>query len=298
MALNDQPTHNVVQIVTDTTCTLPPDIPDVVRNHIRWVRTSVEFRNESWVEGSFKLDEFYHRLSMGREMPHTSQPSPGEYLAAYQAASHEGPVLAVLLSSQLSSTYSTGVALAREFGSGQIEVFDSHFMSTALGHMVAEAAEMAVAGAPREAIIARLEWRKNNTALFFTLNTLEYLRRGGRVNLLQAGLAEWLDLKPILAVHDGKLLPVGRIRSRRRALEALIAKAEAHGRLFNQPLWVATMHGRAAAEAEMLLKEVQQRLPVARSFISEVPASIALHGGPGVVGVMITPAGEKGMHRT
>jgi len=256
------------------------------------VRTSVEFRNESWVEGTFRLDDFYTRLTNGRDMPHTSQPSPFEFLQVYEAAAHLGSVLVILLSSQLSSTYSTGAALAREFANERVTVFDSGFMSTALGYMVAEAAELAVAGATRDEIIARLEWRKAKTALFFTLNTLEYLRRGGRVNLLQAGLAEWLDLKPILAVHEGKLVPVGRIRSRRRALETVIAKAEAHGRLLHTPLWVAAMHGRAPDEAVGLLTVLQQRLPVQRSFISEVPASIALHGGPGVVGVMVTPSVE------
>lgn len=292
MASNAQVTDGCVQIITDTTCTLPPDISDAVRYHIRWVRTSVEFRNESWVEGTFRLDDFYTRLTSGRDMPHTSQPSPLEFLEAYQTAVEQGPVLVILLSSQLSSTYSTGVALAREFGERAIEVYDSGFMSTALGHMVAEAAELALAGATRDEIIARLHWRKAKTALFFTLNTLEYLRRGGRVNLLQAGLAEWLDLKPILAVHEGKLVPVGRIRSRRRALETVIAKAEAHGRLLNTPVWVAAMHGRALDDATVLLATLKQRLPVQRSFVSEVPASIALHGGPEVVGVMITPSGE------
>jgi DegV family protein with EDD domain len=292
VALNAQVTDGCVQIITDTTCTLPPDIADAVRQHIRWVRTSVEFRNESWVEGTFRLDDFYTRLTSGRDMPHTSQPSPLEFLEAYQAAAEQGPVLVILLSSQLSSTYSTGVALAREFGEGTIEVYDSGFMSTALGHMVAEAAELALAGATRDEIMTRLNRRKAGTALFFTLNTLEYLRRGGRVNLLQAGLAEWLDLKPILAVHEGKLVPVGRIRSRRRALETVIAKAEAHQRLVNTPVWVAAMHGRALDEATALLATLKQRLPVERSFISEVPASIALHGGPGVVGVMVTPSSE------
>lgn len=292
MASSVQATNGVVQIVTDTTCALPPDIDEVTRAHIHWVRTSVEFKNESWVEGTFRLEDFYSRLSRERELPRTSQPSPLEFLEAYQAAAAAGPVVVILLSAQLSSTYSTGVAIAREFGAGQIAVVDSGFMSTALGYMVAEAAELALAGRTRDEIIARLEWRKANTALFFTLNTLDYLRRGGRVNFLQAGLAQWLDLKPILAVHEGKLVPIGRIRSRRRALESLIAKAEAQGRLFHQPLWVATMHGRAPDEAAALLSTLQQQLPIERSFVSEVPASIALHGGPGVVGVMVTPSVE------
>jgi DegV family protein with EDD domain len=289
VASNGQVTNGVVQIVTDTTCMLPPDVSEAVRQHVRWVRTSVEFKNESWVEGTFALNDFYNRLTQGRDLPHTSQPSPVEFLEAYQAGAAQGPVLAILLSSHLSSTYSTGVALSREFGDAQVAVFDSGFMSTALGHLVAEAAEMALQGATRDEIIAQLEWRKANTLLIFTLDTLTYLRRGGRVNLLQAGLAELLDLKPILALHEGKMVPVGRIRSRRRSLDTIIAKAEAHGRLFNSPVWVAAMHGRAPDEAATLLSTLQQRLPVERSFISEVPASLALHGGPGVVGVMVTP---------
>ncbi len=294
MALNAQVTKGRVQIVTDTTCTLPPDCPAEVEQHIRRVRTSVEFPNESWIEGTFGLEEFYARLAGERTLPHTSQPAPLEYLDAYSAAVQHGPVLAILLSSQLSSTYATGVTLARDFGEGAVTVFDSLFMSTALGYMVAEAAEMALAGAPRDAIISRLMWRRSSTALFFTLNTLDYLRRGGRVNPLQAGLAAWLDLKPILAVQEGKLLPVARIRSRRRALEQVLRHAVAHGQGLDGPVWVAAMHGRAGAEAAALLSELQQRLPVVRSFSSEVPASIALHGGPGVVGVMVTPANDKG----
>ncbi len=283
---------SIVQIITDTTCTLPPDLSHNVRRHIRFVRTSVEFRQESWVEGAFTLDDFYTRLLSDPDLPHTSQPGPAEYLAAYEAASAEGPVLAIFLSGALSSTYATGVAMAREFRRADITVYDSQFMSTALGYMVAEAAQMAVGGASKEQIIAQLNWRKSKTALYFTLDTLEFVRRGGRVNMLQAGLATMLDLKPILVVHDGRLLSVGRIRSRRRAIETVLAKAEAHAQMLRGSVWVAAMHGRALDTATELLRAMTEKLPVTRGFISDVPASIALHGGPGVVGVTVTPNGR------
>jgi DegV family protein with EDD domain len=269
---------------------LPPDISDSANACVHRVMTSVEFRGESWVEGTFGLEAFYDRLEHEREWPRTSQPSPGEFLTAYETALGVGPVLTIVLSSQLSSTYSTGVAIAREFGEGRVTVYDSGFFSAPQGYMVAEAAELAAAGRTVEEIVTRLEWRKARTRLFFTLNTLEYLRRGGRINLLQAGLAEWLDLKPILTVHDGKLVPAGRVRTRRRALEEVVTKTEEFGRSLGSNLWIAAMHGRAPEDAARLLEVLEQRLPVQRRFIGEIPASIALHGGPGVVGAMVTAA--------
>lgn len=286
---------DIVQIVTDSTCALPPELDPAVRAHPHIVRTSVQFGEQSYPEGTLPLDEFYRRIGAGGAFPQTSQPAPGEYLHAYQEAAPHGPILALFMSGALSGTYASGVALARELPGADILCFDSRTFSSGLGYMVAEASEMALAGASREAILARMRWRRAHTRLFIAIDKMEYLRRSGRINVIQAGLASVLDLKPILAVDEqGALAVTARVRSRQRSLERLVELAcqEAAAKLPG-PLWASAMHGQAPTVAAQLLESLKQRLPIERSFVSEAPASVALHGGPGVVGVMLTSAGER-----
>jgi DegV family protein with EDD domain len=259
-----------------------------LRVHI--LRTCVQFHNETWVEGSFGLEQFYQKIAKSKLLPTSSQPSPDEYLHVFREAASKGAVLAILLSAALSSTYATGITMAKELPEADIAFFDSQFFSSALGYMVAEAIEMAQSGMSRQAIIERLRWRREQTAVFIAIDTLEFLRRSGRVNFLQAGLATVLDLKPILSVEKGQLVVVARVRSRQRSLERLLRLASAHVATLNTPVWLSAMHGNAPDTAEWLLNQMRERFPVEQDFISEAPASLALHGGPGVVGITITPA--------
>lgn len=270
---------------------LPPDIPDAVRQHVRFVPTSVQFENESWAEGSFTLERFYKRVAQSAALPTSSQPSPDKYLQAYREAAEHGPILAIFLSAALSGTYDTGVAMAKEVAQADVAFFDSHYFSSALGYMVAEAAEMALNGVSRAEIIKRLEWRRERTTIFIAIDTLEFLRRSGRVNFVQAGIATMLNLKPILTVKEGHLSVVARVRSRHRSLRRLLTLLEEQVATMPAPLWISAMHGNAAEEAAWLLNEMGKRFSVERQFISEAPASLALHGGPGVVGVMATVGG-------
>lgn len=270
---------------------LPPDISDAVRQHVRFVRTSVQFENESWVEGTFTLDQFYKRVAQDPALPTTSQPSPDEYLQVYQKAARHGPILGIFLSAALSGTHNAGVAMAKQVSQADIAFFDSHYFSSALGYMVAEAAEMALNGVSRAEIIKRLEWRRQKSTIFIAIDTLEFLRRSGRVNFVQAGIATMLNLKPILTVKEGHLSVVGRVRSRRRSLTRLLTLLEEQVSTMPGPLWISAMHGNAAEEATWLLNQMAKRFSVERQFISEIPASLALHGGPGVVGVMATAGG-------
>ena len=270
---------------------LPPDISDAVRTHVRVVRTSVQFENESWVEGTFTLDQFYKRVAQGSALPTSSQPSPDEYLQVYQEAAPHGPILGIFLSAALSGTHNAGVAMAKQVAQADIAFFDSHYFSSALGYMVAEAAEMALNGVSRAEIIKRLEWRRERSTIFIAIDTLEFLRRSGRVNFVQAGIATMLNLKPILTVKEGHLSVVGRVRSRHRSLRRLLTLLEEQVSTMPAPLWVSVMHGNAAEEAAWLLSQITKRFSVERQFISEAPASLALHGGPGVVGVMATAGG-------
>lgn len=290
----------VVQIVTDSTCALPPMVAQQAqtgRHHavqLHILRTSVQFHNETWIEGSFALEQFYQQIAKSKRLPTSSQPSPDEYLQVFGDAASKGPVLAILLSAALSGTYATGITMAKALPEADITFFDSQFFSSALGYLVAEAIEMAQKGMSRQSIIERLTWRREQTAVFIAIETLDFLRRSGRVNFLQAGLATVLDLKPILSVEKGELLVIARVRSRQRSLERLLRLASAHVARLNTPVWISAMHGNAPDAAEWLLNQMRERFPVEQSFISEAPASVALHGGPGVIGITVTPASMIG----
>lgn len=280
----------MVQIITDSTCALPPDTPPRQAARLRVVPTSVHFGHDDWVEGTFTLPEFYARLASDPTPPRSSQPPPAAFLDAFQRAAPQGHVLAMLISAALSGTVNAAQLAAAELPEGTVEVWDSGFFSSALGYMVGEALALAEAGATRADIVAQATRRRHRSSLLLTVDTLSYLRRSGRVSGLQALLATRLDIKPLIAVRQGRLEPVGRVRTRQRSLEHLVALAMREATSMAGPLWIAAMHGHAAVEAEWLLQALRSRLPVTRSYVSEVPASVALHGGPGVVGVMLTPA--------
>ena len=106
--------------------------------------------------------------------------------------------------------------------------------------------------------------------------------------MFQAGIATMLNIKPILTVENGHLIVAARVRSRRRSLQRLLTLLEERMQSIQGPLWVSAMHGNASEEAAWLLSKMTDRFPIERQFISEAPASLALHGGPGVVGIMAT----------
>lgn len=278
-----------IRILTDSTCALPPDTDPALLAAITTLPAVVTWGGESFPDGSFDLDWFYDQLERRPEPPATSQPAPQGYLENYSSAAAAGAsVLGIFISQALSGTYPTGAAMAAQMPEADITLFDSGFFSSALGYMVTEAAALAAAGHTVAQIVERLRWRRDRTRLFLTVATLEYLRRSGRATRLQAGIASILDVRPILAVEMGALVPVGRVRTRSRSLERLLELAVAHGRTLDGPLWVSAMHGRAPEDAARLLQGLREQLPVQRAFISDAPAVLTVHGGPGVVGVAVT----------
>lgn len=282
-----------IHLLTDSTCALPPDIDPAHRARITSLPAILTWGRESYPDGTFDLDWFYDELLRRTDPPATSQPVPQGYLDHYTRAAAVGArVLGIFISRELSGTYPTGAAMAAQVPEADITLFDSGFFSSTLGYMVAEAAALAGDGATVEEIVRRLTWRRARSRLFLTVATLEFLRRSGRATRLQAGFASLLDVKPILSVEEGRLVPVGRVRTRARSLDRLVALAGAHAHSLDAPVWLSVMHGRAPDEAAHLLALLRDRLDVERAFISEAPAVLAVHGGPGVLGVTVTPGSQ------
>ncbi|WP_344315093.1 DegV family protein [Fodinicola feengrottensis] len=221
----------------------------------------------------------------------TSRPSPTELSAAYRAALDDGAeaVVAIHLSSRLSGTYSSAVAASKEFGAGVVSVVDSGSTAMGLGFPVRAAAAVALDGGDATAVRAAAEVAVRQTTTLFYVDTLEYLRRGGRIGAAAALVGTALAVKPILRIDTGGVTLAERVRTSARGLARLEALAieQAGDRT---PVNIAVQHLAAPERAETLAARLADHLPgIKELLITEVGAVIGAHVGPGVVGVVISP---------
>jgi DegV family protein with EDD domain len=213
----------VIRIVTDSSCDLPDDL--LARHRVAVVPLTIRFGEEDLVDReSLSGDDFWKRLSSGSDLPQTVAPSSSRFLEAYRRLSDEGAdgIVVVVLSAKLSATGQSASVAAEEFRGGiPIRIVDSGLVSAAMGLAVIEAAELANTGVgidPVEDLAQRACAASN---FFATLDTQDFLQRGGKVGAAQAFVGNLLDVKPLLTFRDGELTSAGRVRTRRKALAAV-----------------------------------------------------------------------------
>jgi DegV family protein with EDD domain len=218
----------------------------------------------------------------------TSRPTPAEFAAVYREALEDGAdgVVSLHLSRELSGTWDSARLAAAEVGAGSIRVVDSRSAAMGLGFAVLAAAEAAAKGGSREEVYAAAVGTAEHTTTLFYVDTLEHLRRGGRIGAAQALLGTALSVKPILHVREGRIVPLEKVRTVSKGiarLEALAVAAAGDG-----PADVAVHHLAAAERAALLAERLRGRLPrVRRFYASEVGAVVGAHVGPGVLGVVV-----------
>ena len=237
-------------------------------------------------------DEFYTRLkNMEPRVPSTSQPSAGVFEQIYRSlAIHREEILSIHISSGLSGTIESARLGARQVPEADITVFDSMTLSGGQRFAVQAAALGAKAGMSKQAILERLEKIRAATEVVFTLETLNYLARGGRIGRVQALAGTLLKIKPVIYVDkaDGKYDSAGKGRTLRRAMELIV---EHHFQAFgaNKPVWVSVLHGQFLEQAEELSKLISERMQVMKMEILRISPVLGVHTGPGVVGAAIIP---------
>jgi DegV family protein with EDD domain len=273
-----------VAIVTDSTPYLPR--PLIERWKIQQVSLYVGWGGDLRPEHEYvDLDEFYARLRESPELPKTSQPSVGDFLACYQPLLAAGcDVLSIHIASGLSGTCeSAREAAAIATGEGQagtVEVLDSQTGAGGLGCLVLLAAGLADRGAGLEATVEGVRRGRESLDIWFCLDTLEYLRRGGRIGAAQAMVGTALKIKPILTFGT-EIAPVGRVRTHRRALERMLAYLhELRDRGATD--WII-QHAQAAADAERLVAEGTELFGFAPLFCTEVGPVLGAHLGSGML---------------
>jgi DegV family protein with EDD domain len=275
-----------VVVVTDSTAYLPDGLADELS--VRVVPLQVVLGGRSGAEGS-EVTPAQVAAALAAWVPvSTSRPTPAEFAAVYRSALEAGAsgVVSLHLSRELSGTWDSARLGAAEVGADSIRVVDSRSAAMGLGFAVLAAAKSAAAGASPEEVYAAAVGTAERTTTLFYVDTLEHLRRGGRIGAAQALLGTALSVKPILHVREGRIVPLEKVRTASKGtarLEALAVAAAGDG-----PADVAVHHLAAAERAALLAERLRTRLPQIRQFYtSEVGAVVGAHVGPGVLGVVV-----------
>lgn len=275
-----------IRVVTDSTCDLPPEL--VAEHQITVVPAYVNLGDESLRDGvDISREAFYQRLPQCSPPPTTAAPSPGQFMQAYERLAEQGvkEIISVHLSSTLSNLHAAAQMAAEAMEHVRVRVIDARQASMGVGFAALAAARAAAAGQSLPEIAERVKSVVQRTRLFAVIDTLEFLRRSGRLNFLEAGLGGLLQIKPILKLHDG-VIATERVRTRGQALQRLIGLL--HEQLPVEQIAVA--HTAARERAEELLAEVRHLLPAGEIPIVEATPAIGVHVGTGALGFICVSA--------
>jgi DegV family protein with EDD domain len=275
-----------VVVVTDSTAYLPPDL--VTDLAITVVPLRVSIGDSVGIDGVDVTPTAVTKALRNKAVVTTSRPSPAEFATAYRALldAGAGHVVSIHLSAALSGTWESAVLAAHDFGYGTVRVVDSRSTAMALGFAVLAAAETArnggSAAAAQEAAVSTVD----RTRTYFYVDTLEYLRRGGRIGTAAAWLATSLSVKPLLHMLDGQIVPLEKVRTSSKAIARLVrltVEAAGAGRAD-----VAVHHLSAAGRAADLARAIRASVPrLGEMHISELGAVVGAHLGPGVLGTVV-----------
>jgi DegV family protein with EDD domain len=270
-----------IRVVTDSSCDLPQALVDALRIEI--VPLTIRFGDEELVDREeLSTDEFWQRLEHSKLLPETAAPSAGAFEAKFRELLARGAtgIVCVNLSSHLSATMQAAqVAAAAVANDIPVQVIDSQSASMGLGNLCLTAARRAADGDSLESIVHEVVDRRDRTKLFATLDTLEFLKRGGRVGNARALLGTVLSIKPVIEVSGGIVEEAGKVRTRSKALKLLAAKAS-EGKIEH----LAVLHGNAP-DLDELLELLEPVFPRDDIITGVVGPVIGTHAGPRVIGV-------------
>ncbi|MFI1090930.1 DegV family protein [Streptomyces sp. NPDC020917] len=276
-----------VAIVTDSTAYLGQEA--LTRYGIAVVPLTVVIGDEAFEEGTEISAPAVARALQRREPVTTSRPAPAEFAAAYAAAAASGAdaIVSLHLSADFSGTYDAARVAAKD-APVPVQVVDTGMVAMALGYTVLAAAGAAEGGATPDEVVAAAEKRAADTSAYFYVDTLDYLRRGGRIGAAQALLGSALAVKPLLRLADGRIGLLEKVRTASKAisrLEEIVVE-----RAGTRRVALAVHHLAAADRAAVLADRLRERVPGLDGLVvSEVGAVIGAHAGPGLLGVVVSP---------
>jgi DegV family protein with EDD domain len=271
-----------IRIVTDSSCDLPPALE--AEHEITIVPLSIRFGADEFVDRrDLTPKEFWSRCAAASVLPETAAPSPGAFEEAFRAAAAAGAegVVCITLSSLLSATFQAAELAAKSVSADvPVRVVDSLTLTMGLGNLCLSAARAAEAGGTNDDVVADVERRIPLTRTYAALDTLENLKKGGRIGGAQAMLGSMLSIKPIIDVTGGKVEQEAKQRTRSKSLRYLADKVKTAGDIEN----LAVMHG-DAPDVDEMLDLLAPIFPREQIIVGDLGAVIGAHGGPRTMGV-------------
>jgi DegV family protein with EDD domain len=279
-----------MKIVTDSAVDLPEEM--FKQYGIEHMPLLISFGTESLRSGiDIQPEEFYRRLAASTELPTTSQPSIGDFVELYRRVGQsDKDILSIHVSSGLSGTINSARLAAEQCPDLNIIVVDSKSLSGAQGFQIVAAAQAIRRGLPLDQILARIQCVADQTEIFYTLDTLHYLEKGGRIGRVQALAGAVLHLKPVITVDKGPgtYVRAGSTRSMAKSMHMIADLV--YDKVKDYPAWVHVLHSNTPQHAHDLAELITARLPTAKITTGQIVPVLGVHVGPGCVGAVCGPA--------
>jgi DegV family protein with EDD domain len=283
-----------VRIVTDSACDLSTE--QAAAHQITVVPLSIRFGTDEYVDRrDLTTQQFWAKVKGAATLPETAAPSPGAFEQAFREAAAQGAtgIVSINLSAALSATFQSAT-LAAQAVADQIEVrvVDSHSITLGQGFMAIAAAKAAAGGATIDEVVATATSFVGRTFVYGAVDTLENLKKGGRIGGAQALLGSLLSIKPILSISTGVVEEHGKQRTRTKALAQLVTLVEEAKATYGEILELAVVHG-DAPDVEPFLQMMKAQFPIERISVGQIGAVIGTHAGPGVMGITFTVPAKR-----
>ncbi|MCU7556303.1 DegV family protein [Macrococcus capreoli] len=273
-------------IITDSTAYIPDALIKAL--DIRIISLNVIFKNEVFVEATYDAQQFYERMRYEKELPTTSQPTTGAYVALLEQLKSEGftDCISIHLSSGISGTYQNAITAGSMVDDFTLHAFDSEIAAMAMGFYVLRAAELKDTISP-EAIINELEAMKQETIAYFLVDDLKNLQKGGRLTGAQALIGSMLQVKPILHFKDTKIVPFDKVRTKKKAIKQLKDLFAEQSKNFTD-VTAVVIHSNASDEADAIINDLKIEFPDVDFIKSYFGPVIGTHLGEKAIGLGFT----------
>jgi DegV family protein with EDD domain len=287
-----KPMSKQVAVLTDSTASIPEEM--LAELHIHTVAYYIHRGQEVLRDlVTIQREEFLSWLATASVLPTTASPGPGDYISAYQDLAKSGAeeIISIHMTSKASGAYQAACIaqsmLEEQMPELHVEVIDTRNAALCQGWMAIEAARAALAGLRLNEVAAKVRAMVPVTHLLQTADTLRYLYMGGRIGRAKNLLGSLLNIKPLIGVEDGEIVPLGIARSRLQAYHAMVDRIEAV--VGNSRIKIAYVHAGAKQEVEKIRAIVEDRLNTVESIIGELSPALAVHTGPGTAGLCYFP---------
>lgn len=280
-----------VAIVTDSTSYVPAEL--VKQYQLTVVPQILNWEGKSYLDGvEISNEEFYTRLASAKELPTSAQPSPGQFLEAFEQLKDTAEsIVCIVISDQLSGTLDSARAAALSVPEIPIEVIDSRTTSMGMGMLVLIAARLAESGQDHLQIAETIRSLIPHQNLLFVVDTLEYLHKGGRIGGAQRLLGSVLSIKPILHIDDGRIEPLESVRTKKKALARLLQLVKEQTKGWKE-IHISVVHANAPETADYLYEQLTESLDPVEIMLCGLSPVVGTHAGPGTVGVAMLDSGS------